>query len=163
MTLMFLRTHRMQSKRSIKRTKDNPGGIVSVESPLHYSNVSIVDPVTNAPVKVSFRYLEDGTKIRMTRGKLASGSVIPRPDILKLRRKPRPAEVGPKDTTVPATRASSHTAGDLPSALKKMLEAESLNANTVGAAMAPPRIVMGKRGAVLQSRNSYRSFASSCF
>lgn len=53
-----------QSKRHIKRTQDNPGGIVSVESPLHYSNVQLVDPVTNAPVRVTWRFLEDGSKVR---------------------------------------------------------------------------------------------------
>ena len=48
-----------QSKRHIKRTKDNAGGIVSVESPLHYSNIALMDPVTNAPVRVVYRYTEE--------------------------------------------------------------------------------------------------------
>ena len=52
-----------QNKRFLKRSKDNPGGIVSVESPLHYSNVSLVDPVTEQPVRVTWRFLEDGTKV----------------------------------------------------------------------------------------------------
>jgi large subunit ribosomal protein L24 len=34
--------------------------------------------------------LEDGTKVRYARGMNASGAVIPRPEILKERRKPRP-------------------------------------------------------------------------
>lgn len=49
----------IQSKRHIKRTKDNAGGIVSVESPLHYSNVALLDPVTNVPVRVVYRYTEE--------------------------------------------------------------------------------------------------------
>ena len=52
-----------QSKRHMKRSGDNPGGIISVESPLHYSNVALLDPVTNAPVRASWRWLEDGTKV----------------------------------------------------------------------------------------------------
>jgi len=55
---------RLQNKRFLKRTKDNPGGIVSVESPLHYSNVKLVDPQTGQPVRVTWRFLEDGTKVR---------------------------------------------------------------------------------------------------
>lgn len=53
----------LQSKRHIKRTKDNPGGIVSVESPLHYSNVSLIDPTTGVPCRVAWRYLESGEKV----------------------------------------------------------------------------------------------------
>lgn len=55
--------HWLQTKRHIKRTKENPGGIINVESPLHYSNVSLVDPVNNSPVRVCWRFLEDGTKV----------------------------------------------------------------------------------------------------
>ena len=71
---------------------------MTVESPIHYSNVNLVDPVTGSPVRVSVRYLEDGTKVRVTRGRLASQSIIPRPDILTTRRKPRSSAVGSKDT-----------------------------------------------------------------
>lgn len=59
---------RLQNKRFLKRTKDNPGGIVSVESPLHYSNVKLVDPQTGQPVRVTWRFLEDGTKVRAAAG-----------------------------------------------------------------------------------------------
>ncbi len=34
-----------------------------MQSPLHYSNVMIADPVTGGPVRVTWRYLEDGTKV----------------------------------------------------------------------------------------------------
>lgn len=53
----------VQVKRHIKRTEDNPGGIITTESPLHYSNVQLVDPVTKAPVRVTWRFLEDGSKV----------------------------------------------------------------------------------------------------
>ncbi|MBA0652991.1 hypothetical protein Goklo_020203 [Gossypium klotzschianum] len=44
------------------------------------------------------KYLEDGTKVRVSRGIGASGSIIPRPEILKMRTTPRPTVAGPKDT-----------------------------------------------------------------
>lgn len=44
------------------------------------------------PCKIGFRFMEDGTKVRIARGQEASGAIIPRPEILKMRRKPRPTE-----------------------------------------------------------------------
>lgn len=85
-------------KKHIKKTDGNPGGIVTMEAPLHVSNVQLVDPVSGAPCRVTHRFLEDGTKVRVSIGGAASGSIIPRPEILKERRKPRPTEAGPKDT-----------------------------------------------------------------
>jgi len=38
--------------------------IVTVQSPLHYSNVALVDPVTKKAVRVAKRFLEDGTKVQ---------------------------------------------------------------------------------------------------
>jgi large subunit ribosomal protein L24 len=32
-------------KKHLKRTEQNPGGIVTMEAPLHVSNVQLVDPV----------------------------------------------------------------------------------------------------------------------
>lgn len=109
------------SKRHVKRTKDNPGGIISVESPLHYSNVSLLDPVNNQPVRVSWRWLEDGTKVRVSKGRLASSSIVPRPDILKQRRKPLPVKAGPQDTPLKEATRATHKPGDLPSFLKDRL------------------------------------------
>ncbi|XP_051147544.1 uncharacterized protein LOC127262776 [Andrographis paniculata] len=85
-------------KKHVKQTQGNAGGIFTMEAPLHVSNVQIVDPVTGNPCKVGTKYLEDGTKVRVSRGIGSSGSIIPRPEILKLRRHPRPNYVGPKDT-----------------------------------------------------------------
>lgn len=87
-----------------------------LQKPIAYSNVALIDPVTKAACRASWRYLEDGTKVsayslnrnikfhdcyttqamccttavtallqlqvRITRGKLASGSAIPRPALL---------------------------------------------------------------------------------
>lgn len=85
-------------KKCVKRTEQSQGGIFDKEAPLHVSNVQLLDPVTKAPCKVGFRFLEDGTKVRVSRGLEASGSIISRPEILKQRRKPRITECGPRDT-----------------------------------------------------------------
>ncbi|KAJ0971329.1 hypothetical protein J5N97_019288 [Dioscorea zingiberensis] len=85
-------------KKHIKQGQGHEGGIFSVEAPLHVSNVQVLDPVTGRPCKIGYRYLEDGAKVRVSRGQEASGSVIPRPEILAQRRKPRPTILGPKDT-----------------------------------------------------------------
>lgn len=37
-----------------------------LQSPIHYSNVALVDPVTKAAVRVARRYLEDGEKVPLT-------------------------------------------------------------------------------------------------
>ncbi|CAN4128035.1 unnamed protein product [Withania somnifera] len=85
-------------KKHIKQGQGHEGGIFTVEAPLHVSNVQVLDPVTGKPTKVGIRYLEDGSKVRVSRGIGASGSIIPRPEILKIRTTPRPTVAGPKDT-----------------------------------------------------------------
>ncbi|XP_016496477.1 uncharacterized protein LOC107815419 [Nicotiana tabacum] len=85
-------------KKHIKQGQGHEGGIFTVEAPLHVSNVQVVDPVTGKPTKVGIRYLEDGSKVRVSRGIGASGSIIPRPEILNIRTTPRPTVAGPKDT-----------------------------------------------------------------
>nr|XP_029117747.1 uncharacterized protein LOC105035298 isoform X2 [Elaeis guineensis]XP_029117748.1 uncharacterized protein LOC105035298 isoform X2 [Elaeis guineensis] len=79
-------------KKHIKQGQGHEGGIFSIEAPLHVSNVQVLDPVTGRPCKIGYKYLEDGTKVRISRGQQASGAIIPRPEILKQRRKPRPTE-----------------------------------------------------------------------
>ncbi|PKA55893.1 50S ribosomal protein L24, chloroplastic [Apostasia shenzhenica] len=79
-------------KKHIKQGQGHEGGIFTVEAPLHVSNVQVLDPVTGKPCKIGFRFLEDGTKVRVSRGQEASSAIIPRPEILKIRRKSRPTE-----------------------------------------------------------------------
>ncbi|BAT82303.1 hypothetical protein VIGAN_03229500 [Vigna angularis var. angularis] len=85
-------------KKHIKQGQGHEGGIFAVEAPIHASNVQVLDPVTGKPCKVGVKYLEDGTKVRVSRGIGASESIIPRPEILKIRTTPRPTLLGPKDT-----------------------------------------------------------------
>ena len=52
-----------------KHTRPNPmkneqGGIVSREAPIHVSNVAMWNPVTQKADRVGFRILEDGRKVR---------------------------------------------------------------------------------------------------
>ncbi|KAJ4830462.1 hypothetical protein Tsubulata_025386 [Turnera subulata] len=87
-------------KKHIKGGEGHEGGIFAVEAPLHASNVQVLDPITGRPCKVGIRYLEDGTKVRVSRGQGATETIIPRPEILKIRTTPRPTVAGPKDTPV---------------------------------------------------------------
>ena len=68
-----------------KRIKGDPekgikGQTVRVERSMHYSNVNLVDPVTGFPTKISYSFLEDGTKVRISK---RSGAIIPKSDVLK--------------------------------------------------------------------------------
>jgi large subunit ribosomal protein L24 len=57
----------------IKRhTRPNPqrnvkGGIVERESPIHVSNVMLVDPETKKPTRVGTKKLDDGRRVRVAR------------------------------------------------------------------------------------------------
>jgi len=44
--------------------KNQPGGIVTKEVPIHVSNVAIWNPVTQKPDRIGFKLLEDGRKLR---------------------------------------------------------------------------------------------------
>jgi len=44
--------------------KNQPGGIVTKELPIHVSNVAIWNPVTQKADRIGFRTLDDGRKVR---------------------------------------------------------------------------------------------------
>ena len=44
--------------------KNQPGGIVTKEAPIHISNVAIWNPVTQKGDRIGFRRMEDGRKLR---------------------------------------------------------------------------------------------------
>ncbi|CAG9319137.1 unnamed protein product [Blepharisma stoltei] len=46
------------------------------ESPIHVSNMLLSDPETKKPTRVKIGYLEDGTRVRVSK---KSGAVIPKP------------------------------------------------------------------------------------
>ena len=51
-------------KKHNKPSQNNKGGIENIEMPIHKSNVSLLDPKTNKPSRVGFKFLKDGKKIR---------------------------------------------------------------------------------------------------
>ena len=44
--------------------KNQPGGIIAKEMPIHISNVAIWNPVTKKADRIGFRTLQDGRKVR---------------------------------------------------------------------------------------------------
>jgi len=56
-----------QAKRHTKPNpmKNQPGGIVAKEMPIHVSNVAIWNPVTQKPDRIGFRTRNDGRKVRV--------------------------------------------------------------------------------------------------
>jgi large subunit ribosomal protein L24 len=44
--------------------KNQPGGIVTKEVPIHISNVAIWNPVTQKPDRIGFKLMNDGRKLR---------------------------------------------------------------------------------------------------
>jgi large subunit ribosomal protein L24 len=62
-------------KRHTKPSRTDSGGIIEREAAIHVSNVALLDPKTDRPTKVGFKFLEDGRKVRFARG---SGETIDR-------------------------------------------------------------------------------------
>jgi large subunit ribosomal protein L24 len=62
-------------KRHTKPGRTDAGGIVEREAAIHVSNVAILDPKTDKPAKIGFKFLEDGRKVRIARG---SGETLDR-------------------------------------------------------------------------------------
>jgi large subunit ribosomal protein L24 len=61
-----------------RHTRPNPqknikGGIVERESPIHASNVMLLDPDTNEPTRLGIRTLPDGRRVRISR---KNGTVV---------------------------------------------------------------------------------------
>eukprot|EP01080_Neovahlkampfia_damariscottae_P004442 gene4442-7817_t len=81
-------------KKHVKKTAETPGQVITKEAPIHYSNVLLVCPETSKPTKIGMKFLEDGTKVRVSK---ASGAIIPKSDILKTRKNPAPTN-STKDT-----------------------------------------------------------------
>ncbi|MCB2155395.1 50S ribosomal protein L24 [bacterium] len=52
------------------------GGIIEREEPIHISNIALVDPKTDKPVRVGIETQDDGRRVRVTRGRNSSGSIV---------------------------------------------------------------------------------------
>ena len=60
-------------KRHTAQSQTTQGGIISKEAPIHLSNVAVADPKSGKAVRVGFKMLEDGRKVRFAKG---SGELI---------------------------------------------------------------------------------------
>ena len=60
-------------KRHTRPAAGQPGGIIEKESAIHISNVAHIDPKSNQPTRVGYKFLEDGRKVRFAR---RSGEVL---------------------------------------------------------------------------------------
>lgn len=68
-------------KKHTKPSQNNQdGGIVEFEAPMNASNVMILDPKTNKPVRVGYKFIEGKNgklrKVRYTKGKNSSGEIL---------------------------------------------------------------------------------------
>ena len=62
-------------KRHTRQSMRQQGGIVEKETPIHVSNVSLVDPKSGKATRVGYKFLDDGRKVRFAK---ASGEVMDR-------------------------------------------------------------------------------------
>jgi large subunit ribosomal protein L24 len=61
-------------RRHQRQTASKEGGIVSMEAPIHLSNLALEDPKDGKPTRVGFKLLPDGRKVRIAK---RSGEQIP--------------------------------------------------------------------------------------
>ncbi|XP_030620736.1 large ribosomal subunit protein uL24m [Chanos chanos] len=83
--------------RYIGRSGDYRGTYIASEAPLLLRNVSLIDPSDRKPTEVTWKYTEEGEKVRVS---VRTGRIIPKP---VFQRKdgiiPQQWKDGPKDTT----------------------------------------------------------------
>lgn len=61
-------------KKAVRKTQENQeGGFMEIESPIHMSNIMLLDKKTNKPTRFGVSILKDGTKVRISK---KSGEVI---------------------------------------------------------------------------------------
>lgn len=69
----LVETINMVKKTRRKSQKDPQGGIIDIETPIHLSNLMLLDKKTNKPTRVRFDVQKDGSKSRISK---KSGEVI---------------------------------------------------------------------------------------
>ena len=57
----LVKRHQAQSQRQ-------EGGIITKEATIHLSNLALQHPTTGKPIRVGFKVLEDGRKVRVAKG-----------------------------------------------------------------------------------------------
>jgi large subunit ribosomal protein L24 len=55
-------------RRHQRQTAKQEGGIISKEASVHISNVALADPKGGKATRVGFKFLNDGTKVRVAKG-----------------------------------------------------------------------------------------------
>lgn len=55
----------MMTKHVKPRQQGQPGGRVEMDRPINASNVMLLCPKCNKPTRISYKVLEDGTKVRV--------------------------------------------------------------------------------------------------
>ena len=60
-------------KRHTAPRPGEPGGIVEREAAIHISNVAHIDPKSQQPTRVGYRFLDDGRKVRFAK---RSGEIL---------------------------------------------------------------------------------------
>jgi len=55
-------------RRHQRQTAKQEGGIISKEASIHISNVALADPKGGKATRVGFKFLNDGTKVRVAKG-----------------------------------------------------------------------------------------------
>jgi large subunit ribosomal protein L24 len=60
-------------RRHSKPAMGKPGGIITVEMPIHLSNIACIDPKSGKATRVGYKVLNDGKKVRVAK---KSGEVI---------------------------------------------------------------------------------------
>ncbi len=60
-------------KRHTAPRPGEPGGIVEREAAIHISNVAHIDPKSQKPTRVGYRFLDDGRKVRFAK---RSGEIL---------------------------------------------------------------------------------------
>ena len=63
-------------KRHLKQTNTQPGGIQEREAAIHLSNLKLIDPKSEKPTTVGFRFVGEGDQRRKVRVAKATGEVI---------------------------------------------------------------------------------------
>ena len=63
-------------KRHQKQTQAQEGGIISKESPIHLSNIALMDPKENKPTRVGFKFIGKGEVRKKVRVARRSGAEI---------------------------------------------------------------------------------------
>ena len=54
-------------RRHQRQTATQQGGIVAKEATVHLSNLTVADPKDGKPARIGFKFLKDGSKVRIAR------------------------------------------------------------------------------------------------